>query len=201
MKEGVDAAKGRCRWERSARRATRRRTRRTCTSRSRSSIPTNDGGEGPRSIHFWSGAIPPRTDAGVSRLSYFSAKQYKYPLPPVATRFGPLQPLLRVRRIPRRVAAAGAVEVTDLRAPVELLVQLLQVRSSPAGNARPRCVEPVRMSCWFSGFPSGPISPAPSTIVFFSVSAVVFDEVAAELRELDRVAVQVRDIARDDAAA
>ena len=109
--------------------------------------------------------------------------------------------LAAVRRIPRRVAAAGAIEVTHLRAPVELLVQLLQVLSSPAGNARPADVEPVRMSCWFSGLPSGPISPAPSTGVCFSVSAVVFDQVAADLRELDRVAMQVRDIARDDAAA
>ena len=57
-KRGADVAQREMCWGPSARRATRRKTRRTCISRSRSSIPTSGGPVGPRSIHFWSGAIP-----------------------------------------------------------------------------------------------------------------------------------------------
>jgi hypothetical protein len=50
--------------------------------------------------------------------------------------------------------------------PVLLLVQLLQVRSSPAGNARPSGCEPVRMSCWFG------LSPTPLMSSPFSLTAL-----------------------------
>ena len=50
--------------------------------------------------------------------------------------------------------------------PCVLLVQLWQVRSSPAAKAVPSGCEPVRMSCRFG------VSPRPLTISPFSFSAV-----------------------------
>ena len=65
-----------------------------------------------------------------------------------------------------------------------LLVQLSQVRSSPAGKAVPSGCEPVRMSCRFG------VSPRPLTTSPFSLSAVCL------VRLL--LAVQLVDILGDD---
>src|SRR5688572_3452340 len=101
-------------WGRSARRGMRRRTRRTCTLRFRSSIPTSDGGEGPRSIHFWSGAIPhpSRADLQVG-LSLFLSEAIQVRVTARRDQVVLAATLARVNRVPRRVRPTQSVVMTD----------------------------------------------------------------------------------------
>src|SRR6202012_5720611 len=104
----------------------------------------------------------------------FAAKQYIRPSPPVLLRSACEQPPSGPRegcelfqdfeasssRSPMRSAWPS------IAAPCVLLVQFLQVRSSPASNAVPSGFDPVRMS-WRFG-----VSPRPLMISPFSLSAV-----------------------------
>ncbi len=89
----------------------------------------------------------------------FAAKQYNSPAPPVATRFGLAAAARTVRRVPRGVAAADTIVVTEHHAALAVAV----ARVVAAGRVHVTCdrapveSEPVRMSCWFG------MSPTPFT--------------------------------------
>src|ERR1700755_436867 len=119
----------------------------------------------------------------VRRLNQFTAKQYSKPSPPVLLRSFCEQPPSGPRD--------GCDEFHDfdgassrspcrswwpsMAAPVVLLVQLLQVRSSPAGEARASGVEPVRTSCRFG------VSPRPLMTSPFSLKLVCLVMLLASL--------------------
>src|SRR3954464_11741500 len=117
-----------------------------------------------------------RHDGGTSSASQFDAKQYSSPSPPVLFRSACEQPPSG----PREGCDVfqdfdGSSSRSPLRskwptiaAPCVLLVQFLQVRSSPAANAVPSACDPVSTS-WRFG-----VSPAPLMTSPFSLSAVCF---------------------------
>src|SRR4051794_19114226 len=115
-----------------------------------------------------------RHDGGASSASQFDAKQYSSPSPPVLLRSACEQPPSGPRegcelfqdfeasssRSPMRSECPSIAE------PCVLLVQFLQVRSSPAVNAVPSGCDPVSTSCRFGA------SPRPLMTSPFSLSAV-----------------------------
>src|SRR3954466_7136116 len=115
-----------------------------------------------------------RHDGGTNSASQFDAKQYISPSPPVLLRSACEQPPSGPRegcelfqdfegsssRSPRRSKCPTIAE------PCVLLVQFLQVRSSPAAKAVPSGCDPVSTS-WRFGVSPRPLSTSP-----FSLSAV-----------------------------
>src|SRR6267378_2843283 len=108
-----------------------------------------------------------------TQTGQFAAKQYSKPAPPVLIKSFWLQPpsgpregcaafqeLIVGEGVPVRSACPSIAE------PCVLLVQFLQVLSSPAGNAVPSACDPVSTS-WRFG-----VSPKPLLTSPFSVSAV-----------------------------
>src|SRR5260221_8483512 len=113
-----------------------------------------------------------------TQTGQFAAKQYNRPAPPVLIKSFWLQPpsgpregcaafqeLIVGEGVPVRSACPSIAE------PCVLLVQFLQVLSSPAGNAVPSARDPVSTS-WRFGASPHPVLASP-----LSVSAVFFVEV------------------------
>src|SRR3982751_467781 len=115
-----------------------------------------------------------RHDGGASSASQFDAKQYIRPSPPVVFRSACEQPPSGPREgceVFQDFEASSSRRPTrsicpSMAAPCVLLVQFLQVRSSPAANAVPSACDPVSTS-WRFG-----VSPRPLMISPFSESAV-----------------------------
>src|SRR3954468_9494122 len=111
---------------------------------------------------------------GESSASQFDAKQYSRPSPPVLRRSACEQPPSGPREgcelfqdfeasSSRRPIRSKCPSIAD---PCVLLVQFLQVRSSPAAKAVPSGCDPVSTSCRFG------VSPRPLSTSPFSLSAV-----------------------------
>src|ERR1700730_9047486 len=131
-------------------------------------------------------AASPRND-----LRQFAAKKYNRPAPPVLLRSACEQPPSGPRegcelfqdfeasssRRPRRSICPSIAE------PCTLLVQFLQVRSSPAANAVPSGCDPVSAS-WRFG-----VSPRPLMMSPFSLSAVCLVRLLAPCNSATSLAI------------
>jgi hypothetical protein len=134
-------------------------------------------------------------------LVYFTAKQYKYALPPVEIRFGWLQPLLACAEFHDALPPPGAIEVADLRRARRVARPVVagailtgRERNSARSRARQDVVLVQRLSI------RAHIARSEHRRRLLRQRRGLA-KVAAELCELDRVPVQMRDVPRNDASA
>ena len=139
---------------------------------------------------------------GPSGITLFLSEAIEIPVAASRDQVGLAAALAGVRGVPRRVAAAGAVEVTDLRRASRIARPVVagaifarRERASRGGRARQNVVLIQRLSFM------RPCRRRQAPACLFSVSAVVFVRLLPSCASFDRVAMQVRDIARDDATA